>query len=92
MKKIIFTAILITFSLIGYSQTYTKIIVGKDTLLKRVYTPITDTLNRKDIKAEINMLKASKQANLESIDILKALNDKHNARLIILNALLLKTD
>jgi len=92
MKKIIITLAFAVISMAAYSQTYTKIVVNGDTLLKRVYTPITDTLKRKDIKAEINMLKASKQANLESIDILKALNDKHNARLIILNALLLKTD
>lgn len=91
MKKLIITAAFITFSFIGYSQTYTKIVKNGDTLLKRSYS-VVDTLKRKEIKAEILKIKQSKQANLESIDILKALNDRHNARLVELNALLLKTD
>ena len=92
MKKIIITAAFITVSFIGYSQTtYTKVVKNGDTLLRRSFT-VVDTLKRKEIKAEIQLIKASKQANLESIDILKALNNRHNARLVELNALLLKTD
>ena len=91
MKKIIITAAFITVSFIGYSQTYTKIVKNGDTLLRRSFT-VVDTLKRKDIIAEIKLLKSSKQANIESIDILKALNDRHNARLVELNALLRKTD
>ena len=93
MKKIFITALLAFIGFTGYSQTYTKIVVKGDTCLKVVQTKTTtDTLKRKELKEEKQKLIQAKKSNLESIDILKELNKKHDARLVELNALLLKTD
>ena len=94
MKKTIITLALALIGTFSFGQTtYKKIVINKDTLLQVVQTKTTtDTLKRKELKEEKQKLIQAKKANLESIDILKALNVKHDARLVELNALLLKTD
>ena len=91
MKKILITLSFAVISMAAYSQTYTRVIIGQDTLLKRVQTT-TDTLKRVQIREQIKSLRAAKQANIQSIDILQGLNAIHDAEIVRLIALLRKTD
>ena len=78
---------------ISYGQTYKKVLRGKDTLLTVVQTITSnDTLNRKQIKSDIEKFKADKASRQQSIDELKKNIEFYNAEIIRLTALLRKTD
>lgn len=93
MKKIIITTLVIVAAHLGYSQTYKKQVIGSDTLLVITETKASvDTLNRKQIKEQIEKFKADKQARLESIKQLQLNIDYYNAKIDRLKLLLKKTD
>lgn len=93
MKKI-FTTLFAIFvlTIIGKSQTYKKITVNNDTLLQVIETKTTtDTLSRKDLKAEIERFKQAKKSGLESIEIQQKLNAFYQEEIDRLRLLLKKT-
>jgi peptidoglycan hydrolase CwlO-like protein len=92
MKKIIITLAIALIGTFGYSQTYKKVVSGKDTLLTVVQTKTTtDTLKRKDLKEQIAKYKADKESRQESIKALKANIDFYGSEIARLTALLRKT-
>jgi len=93
MKKITITLVLVALAAISYGQTYKKIVSGKDTLLTVNQTVTkTDTLNRKEIKSQIEKYRADKKSRQGSISELQKNIEFYNAEIIRLTALLKKTD
>jgi hypothetical protein len=80
MKKLFITAAFLTFSFLGYSQTYTKKVINGDSVLIRVKTETkTDTLKRSDLREQLEKINQSIKNNQESRKIQNAEFDRLEA-------------